>query len=80
MLLRMSWIQETYDYFYIKVLRDEELQILIYKLNITDLEGSNFCQLLVSQSMPVLCPVCLCQEHEELKEPVITSCGHLFCW
>ena len=28
----------------------------------------------------VLCAVCRVEEHEELVEPVITSCGHLFCW
>ena len=28
----------------------------------------------------VLCGVCRVEEHEELIEPVITSCGHLFCW
>ena len=28
----------------------------------------------------VLCAVCRVEEHEELIEPVITSCGHLFCW
>ena len=28
----------------------------------------------------VLCSVCRVEEHEELIEPVITSCGHLFCW
>ena len=28
----------------------------------------------------VLCAVCRVEDHEELIEPVITSCGHLFCW
>ena len=27
-----------------------------------------------------LCAVCRVDEHKELIEPVITSCGHLFCW
>ena len=31
-------------------------------------------------SSSILCAVCRVDEHEELTEPVITSCGHLFCW